>query len=85
MDALLKSEQRICLLEKSRGSLIDLERSKLFVSQILAPILIWLRKLSDAGRNPEEKALLQSLCETGLAVIRTSAADAANFNGKNVS
>jgi hypothetical protein len=55
VDALLKSEARILLLEKSRGSLVDTDVCKSFISQCLVPTIIWMRKLADAARNPEER------------------------------
>lgn len=58
VDALLKSEARILLLEKNRGSLLDIDVCKTFVSKCLVPTIIWLRKLAEAGRNPEERTLL---------------------------
>ncbi len=82
VDALLKSEARILLLEKSRGSLVDLDVCKTFVSKTLVPTIIWLRKLTDAARNPEERALLENLRDAGLAVINASAKEAHDFNGK---
>jgi len=83
-DSLLKAEGRIILLEKNRGDLISTEAARQFVSQTIIPLTIWLRKLPDIGRNPEEKGLLETLREAGLAVLRDSAAEAANFNGKEV-
>jgi hypothetical protein len=71
------------LLEKNRGDLISLDASKQFVTKCITPLTIWLRKLADAGRNPEEKTLLETLQEAGLAVLRVSAAEAANFTGKD--
>jgi hypothetical protein len=65
---LLKSEARILLLEKSRGSLVDIDVCKSFISKTLTPTIIWLRKLSEAGRNPEERALLKTLRDAGLAL-----------------
>jgi hypothetical protein len=82
VDALLKSEARILLLEKNRGSLLDIDVCKTFVSKCLVPLIIWLRKLTDAGRNSEEKSLLETLQAAGLEILRVSAAEAANFNGK---
>jgi hypothetical protein len=81
-DSLLKAEGRIILLEKNRGDLVSVDACKTFVSKCIVPLTIWLRKLPDAGRNPEEKTLLTQLQEAGLAVMRTSAAEALNFNGK---
>jgi hypothetical protein len=81
-DSLLKAEGRIILLEKNRGDLISVQAAREFVSKCIVPLTIWIRKLADAGRTPEEKALLETLQEAGLAVIRTSAADAVNFTGK---
>jgi hypothetical protein len=82
VDALLKSEARILLLEKSRGSLVDTDVCKSFISQCLVPTIIWMRKLADAARNPEERALLESLRDAGLLTINASAKEAANFNAK---
>jgi hypothetical protein len=82
VDALLKSEARILLLEKSRGSLVDIDVCKSFISKTLVPTIIWLRKLTDAGRNPEERALLETLRDAGLAVINASAKEAHDFQGK---
>jgi hypothetical protein len=81
-DSLLKAEGRIILLEKNRGDLVSVQAAREFVSKTIIPLTIWLRKLPDAGRNSEEKGLLETLREAGLAVLRTSAAEAANFNGK---
>jgi hypothetical protein len=81
-DSLLKAEGRIIILERSRGDLIGLECSKSFVSKVINPLVIFLRKLQDAGRSPEEKALLATLGEAGLAVLRDSSAAAASFTGK---
>jgi hypothetical protein len=78
----LKAEGRIIILEKNRGDLIGLDCSKSFVSKVINPLVIFLRKLADAGRNTEEKALLTTLAEAGLAVLRDSARDAASFDGK---
>jgi len=82
VDALLKSEARILQLEKHRGSLLDIHVCKSFISKILAPTIIWLRKLTDAGRNTDERALLESLRDAGLAVINASAKEAHDFNEK---
>jgi hypothetical protein len=82
VDALLKSEARILLLEKNRGSLLDIDVVKTFISKTLVPTIIWLRKLADSGRNAEEKALLETLRDAGLAVINDSAKEAHDFNGK---
>jgi hypothetical protein len=82
VDSLLKAEGRIILLEKNRGDLISVQASREFVSKTIIPLTIFLRKMPDAGRNTEEKNLLETLREAGLAVLRTSAAEAANFNGK---
>jgi hypothetical protein len=82
VDALLKSEARILLLEKNRGSLLDIDVCKTFVSKCLVPTIIWLRKLTEAGRNSEEKVLLETLRDAGLAVINASAKEAHDFNGK---
>ena len=82
VDALLKSEARILLLEKNRGSLLDLDVCKTFISKTLAPTIIWLRKLTDAGRNAEERALLENLRDAGLAVINASAKEAHEFSGQ---
>jgi hypothetical protein len=81
-DSLLKAEGRIILLEKNRGDLIGLECSKFFVGKVINPLVIFLRKLPDAGRNDEEKSLLATMGEAGLAVLRDSAAAAASFKGK---
>jgi len=51
VDALLKSEARILLLEKNGGSVLDLDVCKNFISKTLAPTIIWLRKLAEAGRT----------------------------------
>jgi hypothetical protein len=82
VDALLKSEARILLLEKNRGSLLDIDACKSFISKTLTPTIIWLRKLADAGRNSEERALLETLRDAGLAVINASAKEARDFQGK---
>jgi hypothetical protein len=82
VDALLKSEARILLLEKNRGSLLDIDVCKSFISKTLTPTIIWLRKLSDAGRNPEERELLETLRDAGLLTINASAKEAREFNGK---
>jgi hypothetical protein len=78
----LKSEGRIVLLEKNRGDLISVSAAKEFVSKCIVPLTIWLRKFPDAGRNPDEKGLLETLREAGLEVIKASARDALNFTGK---
>ena len=70
------------LLEKNRGDLVSVEAAKSSVSKVIIPLTIFLRKLPDVGRNPEEKGLLETLREAGLAVLRDSAAEAANFTGK---
>lgn len=80
-DPLLKAEGRIILLEKNRGDLVSVSAAREFVSKCIIPLTIWTRKLADAGRNPEEKGLLETLREAGLAVIR-DATDALNFSGK---
>jgi hypothetical protein len=82
VDALLKSEARILLLEKNRGSLLNLDVCKDFISKTLAPTIIWMRKIADAGRNPEERTLLETLRDAGLAVINASAKEAREFSGK---
>jgi len=82
VDALLKSEARILLLEKNRGSLLDLDVCKTFISKTLAPTIIWLRKLTDASRNNEERTLLETLRDAGLAVINASAKEAHDFQGQ---
>jgi hypothetical protein len=81
-DSLLKAEGRIIILEKNRGDLIGLDCSKSFVSKVINPVVIFLRKLCDAGRNTEEKALLATLGEAGLAILRDSAREAVSFTGK---
>lgn len=81
-DSLLKAEGRIILLEKNRGELVNLDVAKDFISSIINPLAIFLRKLPDASRGPEEKALLATLGEAGLAVLRDSAAAAVSFTGK---
>jgi hypothetical protein len=83
-DSLLKAEGRIIILERNRGDLVSIEVCKTFISRTIVPLTIWLRKLPDIGRNPEEKGLLETLREAGLAVLRDSAAEAANFTGKEV-
>src|SRR5271165_4400043 len=80
VDALLKSEARILLLEKNRGSLVDIDVCKSFISSCLVPTIIWMRKLADAARNAEERSLLENLRDAGLAVINASAREAANFD-----
>ena len=82
VDALLKSEARILHLEVQRGSLVDIDACKSLISSCLVPTIIWMRKLADAARNPEERALLESLREAGLLTINASAKEAANFNAK---
>jgi hypothetical protein len=81
-DSLLKAEGRIILLEKNRGELVKLDVAKDFISKIINPLVIFLRKLPDAGRNDEEKTLLATMGEAGLAVLRDSAAAAVAFTGK---
>jgi hypothetical protein len=81
-DSLLKAEGRIILLEKNRGELVNLDVAKDLISKIINPLGIYLRKLPDAGRNDEEKALLVTLGEAGLAVLRDSAREAIAFSGK---
>jgi hypothetical protein len=81
-DSLLKAEGRIILLEKNRGELVNLDVAKDFLSKILNPLGIYLRKLPDAGRNDEEKALLVTMGEAGLAVLRDCAREAIAFSGK---
>jgi hypothetical protein len=44
-DSLLKAEGRIIILEKNRGDLIGLDCSKSFVSKVINPLVIFLRKL----------------------------------------
>ena len=56
--------------------------AKDFVSKIVNPLGIFLRGLPDAGRNDEEKALLATMGEAGLAVLRDSASAAVSFSGK---
>jgi hypothetical protein len=82
VDALLKSEARILNLEVSRGSLLNIDIVKSYISKILTPTIIWLRKLADPARNPEEKALLETLRDAGLAVINASAKEAHEFGGQ---
>jgi hypothetical protein len=82
VDALLKSEARILLLEKSRGSLLDIDVCRSFVTQCLTPTIIWMRQLAAAGRNPEERGLLENLRDAGLAIINASAKEAREFIGK---
>jgi hypothetical protein len=82
VDALLKSEARILLLEKNRGSLVAIDVCKDFISKTLTPTIIWLRKLTDAARTPEEKALLDTLRDAGLLTINASAKEALEFNGQ---
>jgi len=53
-----------------------------FVSKCITPLTIWLRKLADAGRNAEKKGLLEGLREAGLEILRASAKEALDFNGK---
>jgi hypothetical protein len=81
-DSFLKAEGRIILLEKNRGELVNLDVAKDFISKIINPLGIYLRKLPDAGRSDEEKALLATLGEAGLAVLRDSAAAVVAFTGK---
>jgi hypothetical protein len=81
-NSLLVAESRIILLEKNRGDLINLSVAKDFISKIINPLGIYLRKLPDAGRNDEEKALLVTMGEAGLAVLRDSAREAIAFTGK---
>jgi hypothetical protein len=81
-DSLLKAEGRIILLEKNRGDLVSVSEAREFVSKCIIRLAIWTRRRADAGRNPEEKGLLETLREAGLAVIREAAADALNLNGK---
>jgi hypothetical protein len=81
-DWLLKAEGRIILLEKNRGDLVSVQAAREFVSKAIIPLTIWLRKLPDAGRNSEEKTLLEGLREAGLETLRASAREAANFTGK---
>jgi hypothetical protein len=81
-DSLLKAEGRIILLEKNRGDLISVQAAREFVSKCIVPLTIWIRKLADAGRNSEEKGLLEGLREAGFEILRVSAKEAANFNGK---
>src|SRR6202030_3473302 len=57
-DSLLKAEGRIILLEKNRGSLVNLDVAKDFISKCIVPLTIYLRKLPDSSRNSEERALL---------------------------
>jgi hypothetical protein len=61
---------------------VDIDVCRSFLSKILTPPIIWLRKLTDAGRNPEEKALLETLRDAGLLTINASAAAALEFNGQ---
>jgi hypothetical protein len=82
VDALLKSEARILRLEKDRGSLLDIDVVKAFVSSCLVPTIVWLRKLADSGRNAEEESLLETLRDAGLAVINASAKEAHDFQGQ---
>lgn len=77
-DSLLKAEGRIILLEKNRGDLISVNASREFVSKTIVPLTIFLRKMPDASRNPEERELLETLREAGLAVLRT------RYNGARV-
>jgi hypothetical protein len=81
-DSLLKAEGRIILLEKNRGDLVSVSATKDFLSKIIVPLTIWIQKLADAGRNPEEKGLLEVLQEAGLKIVRDSATEVADFNGK---
>jgi hypothetical protein len=60
-DSLLKAEGRIILLEKNRGDLVSVSATKDFLTKIINPLTIWIRKLADASRNPEEKGLLETL------------------------
>jgi hypothetical protein len=81
-DSLLEAEGRIILLEENRGESVNLDVAKDFISKILNPLGIYLRKLPDAGRNEEEKALLVTMGEAGLAVLRDCAREAIAFTGK---
>jgi len=63
--------------------LVNLSVARDFLSKCIVPLTIFLIKLPDQSRNNEEKALLKTLCEAGLAVIRDSAREALNFDGKN--
>jgi hypothetical protein len=78
-DSLLKAEGRIIILERTRGDLVSVSATKDFLSKILNPLTIWIRKLADAARNPDEKTLLENLREAGLAAIRVAATEALNF------
>ncbi len=80
-DSLLKAEGRIILLEKNRGDLISLDKAKDFLSKIINPLAIYLRKMPDHSRNEEERALLVVLSEGGLEVLRSSAQEAIEFTG----
>jgi hypothetical protein len=62
--------------------LISVQAAREFVSQTIIPLTIWLRKLPDAGRYGEEKTLLEDLREAGLEILRASAKEAHDFNGK---
>jgi len=72
-DAALKAEGRVISLEKTRGTLISFGEAQDYVSRVLNPVLIWMRRLADSARSDEEKALLKQLREAGLAVVRTAA------------
>jgi hypothetical protein len=61
---------------------LDIDVVKTFISKTLVPTIIWLRKLAEAGRNAEERALLETLRDAGLVVINASAKEAYDFNGK---
>jgi hypothetical protein len=61
---------------------VDIDVCKAFISKTLTPVIIWLRKLADAGRNPEERALLETLRDAGLLTINTSAKSALEFSGQ---
>ena len=61
---------------------MNLDVAKDFISKIINPLTIFLRKLPDASRSPEEKALLATLGEAGLAVLRDAAREAVGFMGR---
>ena len=63
------------------SALVTLSVAKDFLSRIIQPLAIYLRKMPDHSRSEEERALLVVLSEGGLEVLRSSAREAVGFSG----
>lgn len=66
---LVATEEKLFKLQRTRGELITVDAGKALMTQLISPLIIYIRKMPDLARSESEKTLLQTIAHGELQLI----------------